>query len=400
MTQPNCLETELPVRPVQQRKWRKDTSPFTVHETNLETQPGDLTGVITPNDRFFVCSQTRTPDIDLSTYSVRVEGDGVRRSLQLKYDDVLALPSRTLGVYLECAGNHRALFERVMGEQVDGDHWTRWMLGGVGMAQWTGVSLRTVLEMAGVRPEAVDVNVQGLDTDAPEGGTNRPMPIEKAMDPDTLLVYGMNGEVLPPDHGFPLRVIVPGWIGSNSIKWVGKITVSTSKIWVHRNRDIYVLKGRDWSTESHRPAQGGAITTLKVQSSLALSWETTLNAGRQTLRGIARSPHAPIARVEWSSDGGASWREARLRGPAVKYSLAPFELEWDAPLGRQGLRTRATDTAGNTQPEFVPFNRDGYLFNQVYDHPVTVVPGMVRGEAASFACAEGQSIAAAGSVTP
>lgn len=378
MTQPTRFETEPPFRQVLRRNWRKDTSPFTVHETNLETRPDDLTGVMTPNDRFFVCSQTRTPDIDLSTYSVRIEGDGVRRPFQLTYDEVLALPSRTLGVYLECAGNHRALFERVMGRQVEGDHWTRWMLGGVGMAQWTGVSLRHVLEMAGVRPEAVDVNVQGLDTDAPEGGTNRPMPIDKAMDPDTLLVYGMNGEVLPPDHGFPLRVIVPGWIGSNSIKWVGKITVSTSKIWVHRNRDIYVLKGNDWSAEAHRPAQGGAITTLKVQSSLALSWDATLNPGRQTFRGIARSPHAPIARVEWSCDQGASWQEARLSGPAVKYALVPFEFEWDAPLGLHALRTRATDVDGHSQPISVPFNRDGYLFNQVYDHPVQVLPGGER----------------------
>ncbi len=352
--------------------WVKDVAPLVVHETNLEAKPENLTDTLTPNHQFFVCNQTRTPQIDLDTYRIQIVGDAIQRPVELSYEDILAMPSRTLGVYLECAGNQRALFEKVMGEQIDGDHWTRWMLGGIGMAEWTGVSLSHVLERAGVLASAVDVNVQGLDTDAPEGGTNRPMPIEKAMDPDTLLVYKMNGEVLPPDHGFPLRVIVPGWIGSNSIKWVGKITVSSSKIWVHRNTNVYVLHGPEWPEEAHSPAKGGAITTLNIKSTLALPWEAQLTEGIQTIRGIARSPHARITKVEWSSDSGKHWHEARLLGSTTKYSLAHFEFTWDAPSGEQALMTRATDEAGNTQPNSIPFNREGYLFNMIYPHPVLV----------------------------
>ncbi len=291
----------------------------------------------------------------------------------MSYDEILDLPSHTILVYLECAGSQRGLFEKVMGEQIEGDHWTRWMLGGVGMAEWTGVSLRVILEMAGIKPDAVDVNVQGLDVDAPEGGTNRPMPIEKASELDTILAYKMNGEVLPADHGFPLRMIVPGWIGSNSIKWVNKITVSSSKIWVHRNRDIYVLHGPEWPPEQHSPAKGGPITTQNIKSSLALPWEAVLTEGTQMIRGIARSPHAKIAKVEWSSDAGKHWFEAQLIQPIRKYAWVQFEFSWDAPVGQQALMTRATDETGHTQPMTMPFNEEGYMFNMVYPHPVRVV---------------------------
>ena len=116
------------------------------------------------------------------------------------------------------------LFDKVLGQAVEGKKWTQWGLGAVGMAEWTGVSLRTILALAKLTPNAVSVNAQGLDQEAPEGGTQRPMPIEKALDEDTILAYAMNGEPLPIDHGFPLRLIVPGWVGANSIKWVGTIS--------------------------------------------------------------------------------------------------------------------------------------------------------------------------------
>lgn len=353
--------------------WVKDTTPFIVHQTNLETKPERLTEFITANDEFFVCNQTKTPRIDPSTYRLKIEGDAVKQSLELSYDEVLSLPSHTVLVYLECAGSQRGLFEKVMGEQIAEDHLTRWMLGGVGMAEWTGVSLRVILERAGIKPDAVDVNIQGLDVDAPEGGTNRPMPVEKALEPDTILAYRMNGELLPADHGFPLRAIVPGWIGSNSIKWVGKITVSASKIWVQRNTELYVLHGPEWPPEDYRPAKGGPITTQNIKSSLALPWEAVLTEGSQIIRGVARSPQAKIAKVEWSSDSGEHWSEARLIQPILEYAWVQFEFSWDAPVGRQTLMTRATDEAGRTQPMMMPFNEQGYMFNRVYPHPVKVL---------------------------
>ena len=348
-------------------KWAKDPAPFNELGGNLEAKLEDQMGLITPNERFFVRNHVPTPPVDMSSYRLKVEGDAVEKPLELSYDDLLRMPSQTVLSCVECAGNHRSLFEKVLGEPASGGQWTT---GGVSMAEWTGVSLRTILEMAGVKPNAVDVNVKGLDTDASEGGFQRAMPLEKAMDPDTILAYAMNGVVLPPDHGYPIRALVPGWVGGNNIKWVGSLTVSTEKIWSKNNTTSYVMVGDEWPAEP--PADGGPITTLNVRSSLALAWSANLSKGSQVIRGFARSPHGSIAKVEWSADGGNSWQAAALVGPNLKYAWTRFEFTWDAPAGDQTLMTRATDEAGNSQPDTVPFNAKGYLFNMAYPHPVKV----------------------------
>lgn len=363
------------------KAWQKDDTPFKLHSTSLETKVEQMQGYITPNKHFFMCNQVQSPTIDLSTYRLQIEGDGIEQPLELSFEALLKLPSRTLIAYLECAGSQRNLFTEVMGEEMaSGGEFdlTPWMLGGVGNAIWTGVSLRTVLEMAGVKADAVDVNAKGLDQDAPEGGVSRPIPLAKALDPDTMLAYFMNGEPLPPDHGFPVRLLVPGWIGSNSVKWVGSITVSTEKVWVSRNTEHYVYIAPEWPAETYAPAHGAPITTQNIKSSLALPWNAPLSAGSQLMRGIARSPHAPIERVEWSADGGNTWQNATIVSPNLKYAWVRFEFTWDAPLGDHTIMTRAYDIEGNTQPMKMPFNKEGYLFNMVYPHPV-----IVRKEAAN-----------------
>lgn len=354
-----------------QKGWMKKDEHMIGHETSLETPADVMRGFLTPVEDFFVCNSTKSVvGIDVESYRVEIGGDGVERPLSLTLAEIRQLPSHTVFSYLECAGNLRSLYEDVLGEKIE-PGWTMWQFGGVGMAEWTGVSLRDVLALAGVKDTAVDVNIQGLDEDAPEGGVNRPMPIAKALDVDTILAYRMNGGVLPADHGYPLRAIVPGWVGTNSVKWVGKITVSTSKVWVERNTTMYVLKGEVWPEESHGPAEGGAITTQNIKSSLSLRWGARLAAGRQLLRGYARSPHSPIAKVEWRVNDGA-WQEARLSGPRMRYGWRPFEFAWEATLGEHTIMTRATDEAGNTQPLRHPFNQEGYMFNMVYPHPVVV----------------------------
>lgn len=353
----------------------KNTEPFIVHDNSLETRPEDLEAFITPNERFFVCNVTSTPRIDPATYRLEVLGDAIERPLTLTLEQIYALPSRSLTCYLECAGNGRLLFEEVHGIRPYGNVTTMWMMGGVGNAVWEGVSLASVLDLAGLKPNALDVNVKGLDQDAPEGGINRPMPIEKALHPDTLLAYRMNGQPLPADHGFPLRAIVPGWIGSNSIKWVGSITVSSARIWVHRNTEMYVLYGPEWPAEDHAPALGGPVTTQNIKSSLTLPYPARLAAGTHRLQGIARSPHGPISQVLWSADHGQSWSEAALIPPTLPHAWSRFEFEWTAEPGDHALMTRAIDAAGNSQPLHQPFNQEGYLFNMVYPHKVTVSGG-------------------------
>lgn len=346
----------------------KDTSPFLLHgNRNLETRLENLGGFLTPNELFFVRNNSRSVAVDPERYRLQVGGDGVERELELTYDDLLEMPSRTVFCYIECGGNQRRFFDVVLDRTASGTQWGR---GGVSMAVWTGVPLAEVLDRAGVREEAVDVQLIGLDTESPEQGFRRPIPVAKAVDPDTLLAYRMNGAVLPRDHGFPLRAVVPGWVGSTSIKWLGRIDVTTERVWTRNVTTSYVLIGDDYPPEGE--ALGRVATTQSIKSALGLSWPARLAAGTHTLRGYAHSPHAPIARVEWSDDDGDTWHEARVLDPRIRYAWNRFEFEWEASSGAHALLTRATDEAGNAQPEELPFNEKGYLFNLPLPHPIRV----------------------------
>jgi DMSO/TMAO reductase YedYZ molybdopterin-dependent catalytic subunit len=293
-----------------------------------------------------------------------VEGDAVTRRLELSYQEIRRLPRRSVIAYLDCAGNWRGFFDELSGRPTPG---TQWRTGGVGCAEWTGTPLAAVLELAGVLPSAVDVNLIGLD----EVGFSRPIPIAKALDPDTLLVWEMNGETLPADHGFPLRAIVPGWIGSNSIKWLGRIVISSQKVWVTNNTSAYVMIGPEWPEGQYAPAWGGPITTQTIKSALALPWPATFPAGRRVIRGVAHSPNGRIHSVEWSADG-APWQPALLVSPTLPLAWTWFEFPWEATAGSHTLRVRATDETGMTQPLSPTYNENGYLFNAVLPHPVKV----------------------------
>ena len=346
----------------------KDSAPFIRHgTTNLESRIEEQSGFLTPTEKFFVRNNDRSIDVDVNTYQLTVSGDGVSRPRQLRYADLLAMPSRTVFSYLECGGNQRQFFGTVLGQTARGTQWGR---GAVGMAEWTGVPLREVLGFCGVTDHAQACQLSGLDQGAPEGGFRRPLPIAKAMDPDTILAYRMNGEVLPKDHGYPVRALVPGWVGSSSIKWLGAIEVSSQPIWSRNNTTSYVLIGPDYPPEGE--AQGRVITTQSIKSTVALPWPARLSVGVHRIRGYAHSPHAPIRTVEWSVDGGQTWRLGQVLDPVMSHAWARFELEWEAIVGEYTLMTRATDEAGHVQPDRIPFNEKGYLFNMPLPHPVTI----------------------------
>ncbi len=346
--------------------WVKDPTPFIRHPTNLETRLSSLEGLFTPNELFFVRNHaTTTPILDPASFRLRIEGNGVGRPLELSLAELKEMPSRSIVAYLECAGNWRSFFGRVLGRTARGGPWGT---GGVGCATWTGVPLGDVLARAGVSADAVDVLLAGADDVA----FNRPMPITKALDPDTILAYEMNGVDLPPDHGSPLRGVVPGWVASNSVKWLTRIEVSTETIWVRNNTSSYVLIGDEWPPERYAPAEGGPVTTQTIKSTLTLDWPAEVTAGPQVLRGFAYSPHASVERVEWRLDDEEEWRAANLVSPVIEYAWRRFEIEWEAVAGSHVIRTRATDTAGNTQPDEVPFNESGYLLNITLPHPIEV----------------------------
>ena len=326
-----------------------------------------MQGLITPHHLFFVRNNSVSVGLDASDWRLSVEGDAVTDPVQLSYEQIKNLPSRTLVCYLECAGNHRAMFDIVKGQAAKG---TQWMTGGIGNGEWTGVSLRDVLTLAGITDDAISVLIIGQDTDSPEGGFRRVIPADKAMHPDTLLAYALNGDDLPKDHGYPLRALLPGWVGSSSIKWVSRIVVSSDALWTRNNTTSYVLIGDDYSPEGE--AQGEVVSTQTIKSALALPWPAELSEGSRRIHGYAHSPAGRITTVEWSDDAGSVWNTATVLDPQVQYSWARFEFTWDARPGDHTLMTRATDSQGNSQPDDIPFNEKGYLFNQPVPHPVTV----------------------------
>ena len=345
----------------------KDPAPFIERDHSLEARLENMQGVTTANKFFFVRNNSTSLDLDADSWQLVVEGDAVAEPVELSYADIRRMPSTTLTAYLECAGNHRAMFGLVNGQEADGTQWER---GAIGNGEWTGVPLRAVLERAGIDVSGIgSVLLVGLDRESPEEGFRRAMSADKAMDPHTLLAYALNGEILPPDHGFPLRAVVPGWVGSSWIKWIGRIVVSSQPAWTRNNTTSYVLIGDDYPPEG--PAEGAPLTEQSIKSALALPWPARLPAGPRLVHGFAHSPD-PLAKVEWSADGGAEWAEAKLRVPAERYSWARFEFVWSPSSGDYTVTTRASDVTGRTQPDSVPFNQKGYLFNQPLPHPIKV----------------------------
>jgi DMSO/TMAO reductase YedYZ molybdopterin-dependent catalytic subunit len=333
---------------------------FFIRGTNAEMRWEAMKnqGYKTPIDRFFVRNHTATPHIASGPWRLRIEGTGVTTPIELTYDDLLALPAVTETKFIECAGNARSFFASVLGKPASG---TQWLLGAIGVAEWTGVRLSTVLEMAGLKSTAVDVMGTGLDTMA----VRRPMPIAKALDDDTLIAYGMNGETLPEDHGFPARLLTPGWVGISNIKWLGKIEVSETPLFSPWNTTLYRLFG-----EAYPDAP--VIYEQQVKSALELAWPATVAAGPRVLTGRSWSGLGKIDRVEVSFDGGASWTDAALDTRNIPFAWRQWSVDWDPTPGSYGVRVRATDSKGNTQPDVVPFNDQGYLWWAAVNHPVTV----------------------------
>ncbi|MEU6291471.1 sulfite oxidase [Streptomyces sp. NPDC046988] len=349
---------------------------FTVRGTNAETRFAALagTGYHTPNDRFFVRNHTSTPVLPAADWALTVHGDGLTRDRTVDFSlaDLRKLPSVTHSAFVECAGNGRSLFTGQQGQTVSGTSWT---LGAIGVARWRGVRLADVLRRAGLSRRAVDVMPCGLDADyvtadgADLGRVRRPLPLSKALD-DVLLAYEMNGEPLPPDHGHPVRVLVPSWIGIASIKWVGDIEVSAEPLYSPWNTDFYRLFGDAYPGGGTAPLSGQTVKS---------AWE--LDAGAKVaagtshrLTGRAWSGAGGVVRVDVSTDGGGTWSRARLHDAPRRDGWVRWSTRWrPAAPGPYTLLARATDSAGRTQPDATVHNTQGYLFDAVVRHPVNAV---------------------------
>jgi DMSO/TMAO reductase YedYZ molybdopterin-dependent catalytic subunit len=338
---------------------------------DLETPPHLLTSWITPVPLFYVRSHFYTPTVDAARWALRVDGE-VAQPLSLALDAVRAMPSRTVVATLECAGNGRALFD----PPVAGVQWER---GAVGNARWTGVRLADVLARAGVSPAARFVWMDGADVGigkAPD--FVRQLPMDKALDGDTLLAYEMNGQPLPVEHGFPLRVLVPGWEGAYSVKWLTSLRVSDRE-----HPGAFVQSGYRYP---RRPVAPGAtvnvadtepLTGLTVKSLITSHRNgATVPAGAAVrIAGFAWAGDAEVRRVDVSTDAGATWAEARLGPDRARYAWRAFEYTWSSPAaGSRAVLSRATDTRGLVQPIVAGWNPAGYLWNVVDQVRLDVAP--------------------------
>jgi len=319
---------------------------------------------ITPIDRFFVRTHVYTPRVDRDQWRLSLEGD-LTTPLTLTIDDLRRMPSAEVVSVLECAGNGRGFYEPSMPG-------LQWGHGAVGNGRWRGVRLADVLKRAGLKSSAKEVLFNGADV--PIGmmpDFQRSIPIAKALHPATLLAYEMNGETLPVEHGFPLRLIVPGWAGDSWIKWVTSISVLDREhdgFWMAR---AYRHPGRGVPPgTSVPPEQMQPVTSLRVKSVIYDPREpASLVAGKPiTFRGAAWSGDAgPVTRVEVSVDEGRSWSSATMPGnQRTDFGWRLWSYRWTPRReGEYTLMTRARDAAGNTQPLEQEWNPSGYLWNVV-----------------------------------
>jgi DMSO/TMAO reductase YedYZ molybdopterin-dependent catalytic subunit len=315
---------------------------------------------VTPIGLHYVLTHYDIPVVDADAWRLTVGGH-VRRPLELSLRDIRALPPVTVPVTMECAGNGRALLApRPLSQP--------WLVEAVGTAEWTGVPLATVLERASLAPSAEEVAFRGLDRGVESGMSQnyeRSLSIADATGSEVLLAYGMNGASLPPQHGYPLRLIVPGAYGMASVKWLDRISVLAEPFTGHQQATAYRMR----SSEDDPGAPLGPIAprALLVPPGIPEfpSRVRHLRAGRVELEGRAWSGSARIVRVDVSDDGGRTWGKAALGEPPGALAWIPWTFQWEARPGEHELCCRATDETGRTQPLEPRWNLGGYANNEV-----------------------------------
>jgi DMSO/TMAO reductase YedYZ molybdopterin-dependent catalytic subunit len=323
---------------------------------------------VTPPGMHYVLVHYDVPHIVAETWALPVSGE-VATPLLLGPDQLREYPAVSLPVTLECAGNGRALMHPRPVSQP-------WLEGAVGTAVWTGARLADVLADAGPTQRAVDVVMTGADHGVERGVEQdyaRGLSLAQALRPEVLLAYEMNGAPLPPQHGFPLRLVVPGWYGMTSVKWLTSITVTERPFDGFQNVTAYRYK------EHLDDPIGQPVTTIAPRALMVPpgfpdfgSRRRVLDAGPVELQGRAWSGRGTVVRVEVSTDGGELWRDAVLEPALGGYAWARWTATWLASAGRHELCVRATDDSGATQPVDPPWNAQGMANNAVQRLPVHV----------------------------
>ena len=329
---------------------------------NAEAPPEALESDITPTALHYVRSNFPVPAHD----GILEIGGAVEQPRTLALDDLRAMPPVERVVTLECAGNGRLAMRPLPVGEPWGDY-------AVSTARWTGALLHQVLEQAQPSPEGVEVRFAGADhgsyllhpvladIDASDLTFVRSLTLAHATDPEAeiLIAYEMNGEPLSPDHGAPFRLIVPHWYGVASVKWLKHIDVLTGPYAGEFETGHYMY---EWPDRPHEP-----VTVMRVRARITdPAPGAIIPAGPCTVRGKAWSGTGPVTSVEVSFTGEGDWHRAILEPPTGPYQWQNWSFEWPATsVGRHSLRARATDAAGNVQPDVPPWNRLGYGNNAI-----------------------------------
>ena len=316
---------------------------------------------ITPVPRFFVRNHMHEPS-ELSTSDWRLTvGGEVDSALKLSLADLSRIESHSLVNTLECAGNGRGFYR----PPVPGAQWGK---GAVGTARFSGPRLHDVLQRAGVKMSGKHVMFRGLDEiPGKVPAFIRSIPIEKALDSDTLIATHMNGSPLTKHHGFPARALVPGWIGAASCKWLTEIKVLDSEFVGNFMNPGYRFPNHPGQPgEPVKPEDTHPVTALNVKSVIVAPLNASkLKAGRLSVHGAAWAGEADVVKVELSTDGGTSWHAATLARDQAHYAWRLWTYDWTPPAGEHTILSRATDSLGRTQPATPVWNPSGYLYNAI-----------------------------------
>jgi len=362
---------------------------------------------MTPVEEFYVRNHYPTPTPDRNpvlareNWKLKIHGSSVERPIEITYDDLIKMPSRTIIATMECHGNGRTLFWEqggFTGEQVAGGNW---VMGAVGQAEWQYVPLSHIFGMVGLKKDAKSAlfwsGVDGSDM-------GRPMPVADILSRpnDIGICYKMNGNSLMADHGAPVRLVVPGWGGTASIKWLTDIKIDNFNHWVRLNTRGEVYIGPDYQAPkiaatdefigvTPEDVKGPMVTWMPIKSliTVPLVLEKSpsipanyplkrgelpkLAAGQQMIKGYAWAPQYGIRHVEYRIDGGP-WQRASIMQPNLgRYTWVRFDFPWNATVGNHVIETRGVDMKGNTQPESVPFNQLGMANGAIPKFRIQVV---------------------------
>jgi DMSO/TMAO reductase YedYZ molybdopterin-dependent catalytic subunit len=322
---------------------------------------------VTPVGLHYLLVHYDVPVVDLASWRLEVTG-AVERPLSLSLDDLRLRHTETRAVTMECAGNGRALLDpRPLSQP--------WLREAVGTGRWTGTPLASLLADAGMAPTAPEVLFTGLDRGV-EGGRaqayERSLTLADAQRPEVLLAWGLNDGILPPQHGFPLRLVVPGWYGMTNVKWLTRITVLEEPFEGYQQAHAYRLRASE-------DDPGVAVTRMMPRALLAppgvpdfLSRRRHVDAGPVVLEGRAWSGWAPVEAVDVSTDGGATWAPAALGDAPGEHAWRHFTATWDAQPGEHVVCVRCRDGLGNETPAEPAWNVGGYANNAVHRVEVTV----------------------------